>query len=68
MDSLGVIHGMPRARMSFADADKDGWREGRVIATVPAGAEKLRLTLGLRQKPGERTEYRDLAFYRLYRR
>ena len=47
-------------------ADGDGWKEGRAIATVPMRATSLCVTLGLNQKPGERTEYRDLAIYRLW--
>ena len=65
-DSLGTLYGMPRMQLAFGDADGDGWKEGRAIATVPMRATSLCVTLGLNQKPGERTEYRDLAIYRLW--
>ena len=65
-DRLGVRHGAPRPPLVFGEAMRDGWREARVLATVPTGAEHFDITLGAHQQPGERTEYRNLAVYRLW--
>ena len=65
-DRLGVLNGAPRPPLVFGEAANDGWREARVLATVPTGAEHFDITLGAQQQPGERTEYRNVEIYRLW--
>jgi len=61
-----VVNGMPIAQMIFGAPDQDGWREGRVLLTVPPAVDGVQLQLGAEQAKGESTIYRDVTFCRLW--
>ena len=66
-DAEGALPRLPSPQMEFGAPDADGWREGRLVVTVPSGVNHCRFTFGAnRQKPGEKVQFRNVAAYRLW--
>ena len=47
------------------DGDFGGWKHGRAFMRVPAGADGFGMTLGVRQKEGEKSWFDNVRVYRI---
>lgn len=65
MDALGPRHGDPKCVFVFGPPDAEGWRQGRVLATVPVEADRVRLTLGS-GVPNAETSFKSLKMVKLW--
>lgn len=57
----------PTITFSLPDGPADGWRRMTGLVRVPAGMDSMLVSAGVKQKPGERTLFRNFGIYRLMR-
>ena len=47
------------------DGDFEGWKRGRAFVRVPAGADGFGMTMGVRQREGEKAWFDNIRVYRI---
>ncbi|MBE6396264.1 MAG: beta-lactamase family protein [Lentisphaerae bacterium] len=57
----------PTITLAPPEGDIDGWRRVTGLVRVPGGMDSMLVSAGMKQKPGERTLYRNFGIYRLMR-